>query len=217
MPLEYFLLAFPTLLLSLTVHEFGHAWVALRQGDDTAYMLGRVTLNPAAHIDPIGSLLLPGVAMLTGAPLLGWARPVPVNSRKFRHYRRGDLLVSLAGVGGNLVLIVVFALLSVLVARLSGLFGAAGRTLELLWVTFDIGIRTNLVLILFNLIPIPPLDGSHIVVHFLPASLAARYHEASRYGFLILWGLLLIGGFAFLRPLTGALYALIRGGLDALV
>src|SRR3954469_24143583 len=100
-----FVLALPVLLLAFSVHEFMHAWVALKQGDDTAYMLGRVTLDPRSHIDPIGSILFPAIAAFSpGMPIIGWAKPTPTNPRKYRKYKRGDILVSLAGVCGNLVL-----------------------------------------------------------------------------------------------------------------
>src|SRR3954449_1556732 len=121
--IERIVLSFPVLLLAFCVHEFMHAWVALKQGDDTAYMLGRVTLDPRAHIDPIGSILFPVVGALTGAPIIGWAKPTPTNPRKYRNYKRGDILVSIAGVVGNLGLAVMFALLhlgTVLLARSIG-------------------------------------------------------------------------------------------------
>src|SRR3954466_14381453 len=165
-----FVLALPVLLLAFSVHEFMHAWVALKQGDDTAYMLGRVTLDPRSHIDPIGSILFPLVGALTRMPIIGWARPTPTNPRKYRNYRRGDILVSGAGVVGNLGLAVLFTLLhagAVLVLvheRASPILGTANQL-------FEIGVQLNVMLIFFNLLPIPPLDGSHIVYHFLPVNL----------------------------------------------
>src|SRR3954464_7440921 len=121
--IERLVLRFPVLLLAFCVHEFMHAWVALKQGDDTAYMLGLVTLDPRAHIDPIGSILFPVVGALTGAPIIGWAKPPPTNPPNDRNYKRGDILVSIAGWGGNLGLAVMFALLHlgrVLLARSIG-------------------------------------------------------------------------------------------------
>src|SRR3954471_19806 len=108
-----FILALPVLLLAFSVHEFMHAWVALKQGDDTAYMLGRVTLDPRAHIDPIGSILFPAIAAIYGAPIIGWAKPTPTTPRKYRKYVQGDILVSLAGIFGNFLLMLLFALLHV--------------------------------------------------------------------------------------------------------
>ena len=216
-PLEILLLSLPVLILSFTVHEFAHAWVALKQGDDTAYQLGRVTLNPAAHIDPIGSLLLPGIAALTGAPMIGWARPVPVTPRKFRNYRRGDILVSIAGVTANLILAVVFAVLIVAVVWLGRALPDMGRTWELLLLMLRQGVLLNILLILFNLLPLPGLDGSHILYHFLPADLGARYRTLEPYGIFILFGLLFLGAFRFLMVAVWGIYDVFEGGIRLLI
>jgi Zn-dependent protease len=187
-----FVLALPVLLLAFSVHEFMHAWVALKQGDDTAYMLGRVTLDPRVHIDPIGSILFPAIAALSGAPVIGWARPTPTNPRKYRKYKRGDILVSLAGVCGNLLLAVMFALLHVvarLVMRSTGAGGFMGTADEL----FITGVFLNVMLIFFNLLPVPPLDGSHVMNHLLPANLAHAYRQLYPYGFVILYLLMFSG------------------------
>jgi Zn-dependent protease len=187
--IEQLVLSFPVLLLAFCVHEFMHAWVALKQGDDTAYMLGRVTLDPRAHIDPIGSILFPIVGALSGAPIIGWARPTPTNPRKYRNYKRGDILVSLAGVVGNLGLAVMFALLfalAVLVARFAGPVPFLQTAGEL----FMMGVWLNVMLIFFNLLPVPPLDGSHVLYHLLPASLAHAYRQLFPYGIFILYALL---------------------------
>ena len=199
---QYLLLYLPLLIISFTVHEFGHAWVALKQGDDTAYLLGRVTLNPAAHIDPIGSLLMPAIAVLYGMPVLGWARPVPVTPRKFRDYRRGDLLTSAAGIAGNMLLVLAFALLGEGVAAALAHGVEAGRTLEIVGQMCWLGGVLNVALIVFNLIPVPPLDGSRIIVHYLSPRGAQTYAEVARYGMVILWGLLLFHGFDFIGPLA---------------
>jgi len=196
--LQRVLLALPVLLLSLTAHEFAHAWVALKQGDDTAYMLGRVTLDPRAHLDPIGSLLFPIMAIGSGLPLLGWAKPVPTNPRKYRNYTRGDILVSLAGVAANLVLALLFALLALLVVLLARGVANPPQALETLLLMIQMGVAANVALIFFNLLPIPPLDGSHVLYHLLPPDLAASYRRLYPYGMLILWGLVLTGGFRWL-------------------
>jgi Zn-dependent protease len=195
------LLALPILLLSLTAHEWGHAWVALKQGDDTAYMLGRVTMNPAAHVDPIGTLLFPAIAIGTGAPLLGWAKPVPTNPRKYRNYVRGDILVSIAGVCMNAVLAVGFALILWIMALATRGMAEIPEMMHIAARMAFFGVYGNVGLIIFNLIPIPPLDGSHVFYHLLPPKLGAEYRRLYPYGFLILWGLVLTGVLGVLLPL----------------
>lgn len=206
--METVLIMLPVLILSVVFHEVAHGYVALRQGDQTAMMLGRLSLNPIPHLDPVGSLLVPGILALTGAPILGWARPVPVNPRNYRNYKRGDILVSLAGVAVNLALAIVFALLLALLTWVSPA-GPLGGTLQILQTMMFFGVQINVVLILFNLLPIPPLDGSHVLYHLLPPALGARYREVGRYGFLVLFGLLFLTNFSFLaapvRLFTSAL------------
>lgn len=185
------LLFLPVLLLSVVVHEYAHAYVALRQGDDTAYMLGRVTLNPLPHIDLFGSVLVPLMLWLSSAGFVfGWARPVPVNPRKYRHYRRGDILVSLAGIASNLLLALGFTLLVVVLVHLARVLPALGPSVQLIGRMAQYGILVNLLLAFFNLIPIPPLDGSHVFYHLLPPRLGARYREVGRYGILVLMGIM---------------------------
>jgi len=202
--LSQLLLAMPVLLLSLSAHEFAHAWVALKQGDDTAYMLGRVTMNPAAHVDPIGTLLFPAIAILTGAPLLGWARPVPTNPRKYRRYKRGDILVSIAGVCANAILAVLFAIAFWIAVRMVPQGLAALETNAVLRLCI-IGVFANIGLILFNLLPIPPLDGSHVFYHLLPPRAGAQYRQIYPYGFMILWLLVLTNALNFLSPAIGSI------------
>ena len=182
------LLLIPVLLLSIIVHEVAHAWVALREGDDTAYTLGRITLNPLPHIDLIGSILVPlGLYFMNAGFLFGWAKPVPVNPRKYHNYRRGDIRVSLAGIAANLILAVGFTLLAALLvktAQLSG--GALAGPMDVAVRIAELGILINLVLAFFNLVPIPPLDGSHVLYHLLPTRLGVAYRRLGRYGMLIL-------------------------------
>jgi Zn-dependent protease len=172
------------LLFSVVAHEYAHAEAAYRQGDDTAYLLGRLTLNPLKHIDPVMSVVVPFLLWRLGAPVFGAARPVPVNPRKYRNYRRGDIIVSLAGIATNFGL---FALSA-------GVFAVAGITalsLPVLNPTFEIlqrmlyyGMYLNLILAFFNLIPIPPLDGSHVFYHLLPPGAGLKYRQLQALGFL---------------------------------
>jgi|SRR5688572_1653884 len=205
--IEYLLLSLPVLLFSLTAHEFAHAWVALRQGDDTAYMLGRVSMNPAAHLDPIGSLLFPAIAILSNLPLLGWAKPVPTNPRKYRNYVRGDVLVSIAGVVANAILAVAFAILVIVIMRSVPDPRAMSGPVDTVVRMCLYGVMGNVGLILFNLLPIPPLDGSHVLYHLLPADWAAEYRKLYPFGMIILWGMVLLGLFRFLGP---AIYGIVN-------
>lgn len=185
------LLVIPVLLFSVIVHEVAHGWVALKEGDPTAYMLGRLTLNPLPHIDPIGSIVLPLLLWLSpGHFMFGWAKPVPVNPRNFRRYRRADILVSLAGVTANMLLALLFTAVAVGVGYAGHALPAARVVLTPVQVMASAGIVINLVLAFFNLIPIPPLDGSHVFYHLLPARLGAAYRQVGWRGMLVLMGLL---------------------------
>jgi Zn-dependent protease len=186
------LLVAPILLFSVIAHEIAHGYVALRQGDTTALDAGRLSWNPARHIDPFLTILLP-LLMLTGSWIagkpglvIGGARPVPVDPRNYRHLRRGDILVSLAGVFTNLLVGAACAGLVALIGLVGQRADALTETLGILQAMFMIGILLNAGLIAFNLLPIPPLDGSHVVKHLLPRPLAARYVQLSRYGLLVL-------------------------------
>lgn len=188
---ERILIFLPVLLVSVVLHEVAHGWVARSQGDPTAERAGRLTLNPAPHIDPIGSLVVPLVLLLMpGGLLFGWARPVPVDPRNFRHPKRGDILVSLAGVAVNLLLAVLFAgLMAVGVVLAGGGIPEPGGTATVgavLYRAGALGVILNLILTVFNLLPIPPLDGSHVVAQLLPARLRTSYRQLGRYGLGIL-------------------------------
>jgi Zn-dependent protease len=198
------LFQFVILLFALSLHEASHAWMASRLGDQTARMLGRVTLNPIKHIDPIGTLLFPLIAMFSGIPLLGWAKPTPVTGRNFKNYKRDDILVTLAGPGSNLLAALVSVILLVLIAKTSALGNdvvhqvASGQiVLEQSSVMLPIvlfcyfGIIINLFLTAFNLLPLPPLDGSHIFRHMLPYSWTAMY---DRLGMISLFLMIFFGG-----------------------
>jgi Zn-dependent protease len=183
-----FLLLLPMLLFSVVAHEYAHAWMAYREGDTTAHDLGRLTLNPIPHIDPIMSVIVPVLLwkLSGGTFTFGAAKPVPINPRNFRHYRRGDILVSSAGIVMNLILAVIAALLFAGVGLLADVAPALSGTLEILQQMMGMGIMLNVFLAFFNLMPIPPLDGSHILYHALPPALGEQYRRLGRYGFLVL-------------------------------
>jgi Zn-dependent protease len=199
--MEYWIFL-PILVMSIVIHEVAHAWQARREGDYTADQLGRITLNPIPHLDPIGSVVLPLILILSQASFFfGWAKPVPVNPANFRSPRAGDIRVSMAGIVSNLGLAALFTLIGAAIATV----GAP----EAAWI-FDalriclLAISVNLVLAFFNLIPIPPLDGSHVVAQLLPPRLSHAYQRAGRYGFLVIVALVFVPQ---LRPVLGALLA----------
>lgn len=184
---EFLALSIVILLFSVIVHEVMHGLVARKFGDNTAERAGRLTLNPLPHIDPVGTILLPGLLIISGSPILfGWAKPVPVNPLNFSNLRRGELLVSAAGILANfglaIVAAVIYHILNALPQTFPFLLGALLR--------FTITI--NLVLGVFNLLPIPPLDGSKVLLSQLPYNLAKAYQRLEPYGILILLIFLMI-------------------------
>ena len=186
-----FLLVLPVLLFSVVAHEYAHAWTAYRQGDPTAHMLGRLTLNPLPHIDPMMSVIFPAMlfwlSSMAGHPFtFGAAKPVPVNPRNYRNYRRGDIIVSSAGIVTNLLLAVVFSVLFVVLGALGDALGRGTGLLSLLQRMVLAGVFLNYLLAIFNLVPLPPLDGSHLFYHLLPPKLGARYRAIGRFGFIVL-------------------------------
>lgn len=210
--MEQLLIALPVLIFSVVVHEVAHGWVARLQGDPTAYMLGRLTLNPLPHLDPVGSVLVPAMlSLLPGGFIFGWARPVPVNPRNFRNYKRGDILVSLAGVASNLVLALLFVFVMAAAEGLMRISPGLLTSWRVLESMAAYGVEINFVLMLFNLIPIPPLDGSHVFYYLLPPRLAVRYRQIGMRGMVVLMLLLWFGGGFLnvpLRWLMGAAMAL---------
>ena len=187
-------ISFAVLLFSLTVHEMAHAWTADRLGDSTARLLGRVSLNPLVHADPIGTVLFPLIALITGAPIIGWAKPVPVLTRALHHPRRDYILVAAAGPASNLA--IAFVAASVLAAltispQISGETNISVPVARILSALISL----NVLLAVFNMIPIPPLDGGNVLAGLLPPSLAMAFNNLRPYGFLLLYALILTGGF----------------------
>lgn len=172
----------------MVAHEYAHGYAALKQGDPTAYQLGRLTWNPIKHIDPFLTILMPVMLYWAsnGSFIFGGAKPVPVVPRNYRNYKRGDIIVSLAGVATNMALFPVCVLLIVVLGFLGRLLPPAVETLSLLQTMMVQGIIFNLVLAIFNLLPIPPLDGSHVMKYLLPPAWALRYQQLGRYGIVVL-------------------------------
>jgi Zn-dependent protease len=179
----------PGFLLAIVCHEAAHAWVANLLGDPTGRMLGRVTLNPMKHIDPWGTVLLPLMLVFfsQGSMMFGYARPVPVTMQNFKHPRRDSALVSLAGPAANVLLAIVFILAAWGCQALGQMNNPGLRRV------LEAGMNINLILAAFNLLPIPPLDGSELVASLLPGPLAYKYQRLAPFGFMILMGLYFTG------------------------
>ena len=194
--LQNILFVAPVLLFSVIAHEYAHGYAALKQGDPTAQSLGRLTWNPVKHIDPYMTVILPLIMLVAsnGRIALGGAKPVPVDPRNYRNLKRGDIIVSLAGVVTNFLIAIACTVLVALVGLVGRAAPPLASILAILQTMLIIGIGINLVLIAFNLIPIPPLDGSHVMKYLLPRPLAIRYQQLGSFGLLILIALLVFGG-----------------------
>jgi Zn-dependent protease len=195
--LQTVVLAIVPVVLAIALHEAAHGYVARIFGDQTAWMLGRVTLNPLKHIDPIGTVVIPGILLLTGAPFLfGWAKPVPVNFGNLRHPKRDMIWVAGAGPLANFAMALMWGFLAVAAAP-SGAWASDG-----LYQMAQIGISINLVLMVLNLLPIPPLDGGRIAVGLLPMGAATALARVEPYGFFVILILLATGRLGeLMRPL----------------
>jgi len=188
------LIVLVVLISSLSVHEAAHAFAADRLGDPTARHLGRLSLNPAVHVDPIGTLLFPLIAYVTGVPLIGWAKPVPVDMRYLKHPKRDFALIAAAGPASNLVMAAIGSAALQLIRAASGPGDIVGGTLTdsltPLFFTFAI---VNVLLAVFNMIPVPPLDGGNVLLGILPPGPTRIVEQMRPYGFLILYALMLTG------------------------
>jgi Zn-dependent protease len=211
--LQTILLVAPILLFSVIAHEIAHGYAALRQGDRTALEAGRLSWNPLKHIDPYLTILLP-LLMLTGSALMGGrfvvfggAKPVPVDPRNYKNIRRGDIIVSMSGMPTNLSISIVCAIALVLTGLVARAVPALDQTIGIVQAMLTIGVILNFGLIAFNLLPIPPLDGSHVMKYLLPRPLAIRYVQFGRYGLLVLMLLLFVGDGILNAWFTPASYA----------
>ena len=174
----------------MVAHEYAHGYAALKNGDMTAYQLGRLTWNPAKHIDPFMTIILPLLLYISGAPILGGAKPVPVNPRNYRNFKKGDIIVSLAGIATNLVIAVICVPLIILthvIGSQSELLAAPASIFQLMLIA---GIQINVVLAAFNLLPLPPLDGSHVMKYLLPPAWSLSYQRLGRYGLILVFVLI---------------------------
>ena len=192
--LAYIPIFFVVFLFSLSFHEAAHAWTAERFGDSTGRYMGRITLNPIPHIDVFGTIIFPLVGLLTGGMMFGWAKPVPVNTSQMRDRKMGDIWTSLAGPLSNAILAVVFFVLLKIAGQIpAATFGELARPLSMLLYT---GLTLNVLLMIFNLLPIPPLDGSHVLKNLLSGGAADAYERLEPYGFILMIALLITGVFS---------------------
>jgi Zn-dependent protease len=181
---------FLPVIFAITIHEVAHGWVALQFGDRTAQMLGRLTLNPFKHIDPVGTILVPGVLLVLGGFVFGWAKAVPVNTRNFKRPRHDMAWVALAGPASNIIMAVIWAVVAKIGYMIMPNYDEIGKFMVYSGMA---GITINLILAILNMLPIPPLDGSRIAAAFLPKKMHYFYMKLEPYGFFIVVGLMFLG------------------------
>lgn len=207
-----FILYIPVLFFAVVLHEYCHGWIAYLNGDDTAKMAGRLTLNPIPHIDPFGTIVIPLLLIISHSPvLIGWAKPVPINPYRLNNPVKDMAKVGIAGPASNFALAILSALI-IWLFKISGAdpYSAANNLIiKLLY----INVQINLILGVFNLIPIPPLDGSRIITAFLPPAIAYKYNQLERYGFIIIIFLLYAGMLDFLWTIVMLLQKLLFMGI----
>jgi Zn-dependent protease len=210
------------LLLAISAHEAAHAWMSNRFGDDTARLLGRVTLNPVAHIDPIGTLLIPIVSFVLGSvggsvariPLIGWGKPTPVNPLRWRNKDLANVMVSGAGIMANLFIAICAFIIFKVLLMTGWLLDIPESLQEPVLIFLQMLLTINISLAVFNLLPFPPLDGSKILETFLPASAQPVLAVLEQYGFIILMLLIYVGFFsAIMNPIMTLVYYLLELGL----
>lgn len=198
------ILTIPLFLMAITIHEYAHGWVAFKKGDTTAYEAGRLSLSPLAHIDPIGTIIFPLLLTLSGLPVFGWAKPVPINFNRLDNPKKDLLWVGLAGPASNII----FAFCAAMIMRFIPIFGIGVLGKFMFYMVI-----INLLLGIFNLIPVPPLDGSRILTSLLPMRQAIAYMQMERYGFIIMFLLLwtgIIGKIIF--PILSLFTRILLGG-----
>jgi len=205
--IQLFAIAALPLLFAITVHEAAHGWVANKLGDPTARMMGRMTLNPIKHIDPLGTVLF--LMLLMGSPfLIGWAKPVPITVQNLRNPKRDMAWVAIAGPASNLLMALIWAAIAK--------FGVFAYSYGQEWLALPLismgvyGIAINLIIMVFNLFPIPPLDGGRVLVSLLPGPMAWQLSRLEPYGIFIVLALFIFGGWQFIQPIVGGLSHLIR-------
>ncbi len=206
----FLLISIAVLLFSLSIHESAHAWTADWLGDSTGRYLGRVTLNPLAHLDLVGSLIFPLVGLLTGGVIFGWAKPVPVNTQNLKNPKKDHVLIAAAGPASNVVAGLAFLVSLKAILLLNPAMARGEHTLYPLFLFCYLGLMINVILAVFNIIPIPPLDGSWILSGLLPENLSVLIDRIRPYGFMLLLFLLMSGALgSILGPALGFVQGLI--------